>query len=149
MKNPKVLQGQLIIQRAPHHFWLKKALSGILLVVYMNISFLFSFQQVRNEEGVENEVMGRKKKKKTGGIAVFCKTFMVFSLTQGWNVQGKPFCLLGNTYHVNYSKYFFIYSSRILMQWMNLPNVKAYSLYESKMALNVDFILFFTKVLIV
>lgn len=32
---------------------------------------------------------------------------------------------------------------------MNLPNVKAYSLYESKMALNVDFILFFTKVLIV
>lgn len=26
---------------------------------------------------------GGKKKKKTGGIAVFCKTFMVFSLTQG------------------------------------------------------------------
>lgn len=60
MKNPKVLQGQLIIQRATHHFSLKKALSGVLLVIYMNISFVFSFQQLRNKEEVENEVTGEK-----------------------------------------------------------------------------------------
>lgn len=75
MKNPKVLQGQLIIQRAPHHFWLKKALSGILLVIYMNISFVFFFQQLRNEEGVENEVMEKKNQEKT----VFHKIVKVFS----------------------------------------------------------------------
>lgn len=68
MKNPKVLQGQLIIQRATHHFSLKKALSGILLVIYMNISFVFSFQQLRNKEEVENEVTGKK-----SGENNFCK----------------------------------------------------------------------------
>lgn len=64
MKNPKVLQGQLIIQRATHHFSLKKALSGILLVIYMNISFVFSFQQLWNKEEVENEVTGKKIRRK-------------------------------------------------------------------------------------
>jgi len=41
----------------------------------MNISFVFFFEQMRNGEGVENEVTGEKK---TADSTVFCKIFKSF-----------------------------------------------------------------------